>query len=49
VKPPEAARGRFHEFDFQGESGNRLYVMLRLANDKGEPGPYGPLFTIVIP
>jgi hypothetical protein len=42
-------RRRFHEFDFQGESGNRLYVMLRLVNDKGEPGPYGPVFTIVIP
>ncbi|MDR2494331.1 MAG: hypothetical protein LBD24_03810 [Spirochaetaceae bacterium] len=42
-------RRRSHEFDFQGESGSRLFVTLRLTNDKGDPGPYGPLATIVIP
>ena len=42
-------RRRNHDFDFDGESGNRIYFCLRLQNEKGESGPFGPISTIVIP
>jgi hypothetical protein len=38
------------EFDFpQTDSGKTIYFCVRFENAKGEPGPWGPLFSAVIP
>jgi hypothetical protein len=42
-------RRRRELFDFDGESGNRVYFCLRYENAKGEAGPFGPIFSVVIP
>jgi hypothetical protein len=36
-------------FDFEGESGNTLYVCMRYENQKGREGPFGPMLKAVIP
>jgi hypothetical protein len=37
-------------FDFaQGDSGKTVYFCVRYENTKGESGPWGPLFSAVIP
>jgi hypothetical protein len=40
---------RKHVFDFEGDSGKTVWFCLRYENEKGDPGPYGPLFSAVIP
>lgn len=35
--------------DFEGESGNRVYVCLQYENKKGKTGPFGPIFHAFIP
>ncbi|MDR2184295.1 MAG: hypothetical protein LBO80_01305 [Treponema sp.] len=35
--------------DFDGESGNTVYFCLRYENSKGEAGPFGPVFSAVVP
>ncbi|MDR2185199.1 MAG: hypothetical protein LBO80_05960 [Treponema sp.] len=42
-------RRRRERFDFDGESGNRVWFCLRYENPKGEAGPFGPILTAVIP
>jgi hypothetical protein len=42
-------RRKNERFDFDGESGNRVYFCLRYENSKGEAGPFGPIFSAVIP
>ena len=36
-------------FNFEGCSGMTVYFCLRYENEKGEAGPYGPIFSAVIP
>ena len=36
-------------FDFDGESGCLVYFCLRYENSKGEAGPFGPIFSAIIP
>jgi hypothetical protein len=36
-------------FDFDGESGNRVYFCLRYENPSGGEGSFGPILTAVIP
>jgi hypothetical protein len=36
-------------FDFEGESGTRVYFCLRYENPSGEAGPCGPVLSAVIP
>ena len=45
----EFTRRQKHRFDWEGESGNTVYICLRYENEKGEPGPFGPLIHAVIP
>ncbi|MDR2516066.1 MAG: hypothetical protein LBC88_01645 [Spirochaetaceae bacterium] len=40
---------RNHRFEFQGESGNRIYICLCFENGKGVAGPWGPILTAIIP
>ncbi|MDR3131386.1 MAG: hypothetical protein LBU18_07545, partial [Treponema sp.] len=43
---------RDHLFDFDGESGNTVWFCLHYENAKGGgegEGPFGPLFSAVIP
>ncbi|MDR2629853.1 MAG: hypothetical protein LBC60_02910 [Spirochaetaceae bacterium] len=42
-------REKNHRFDFEGESGNRIYFCLRYENSKGGEGPFGPILSAVIP
>jgi hypothetical protein len=42
-------RRRKERFDFDGESGNTVYLCLRYENPKGEAGPFGPIQKAVIP
>jgi hypothetical protein len=45
-------RRKKERFDFDGESGNRVYFCLRYENAKGGKegeGPFGPILTAVIP
>ncbi|MDR2185128.1 MAG: hypothetical protein LBO80_05595 [Treponema sp.] len=42
-------RRKKERFDFDGESGNRVWFCLRYENPKGEAGPFGPILTAVIP
>jgi hypothetical protein len=43
-------RRRRERFDFnQTDSGKMAYFCLRYENAKGQPGPWGPLFSAVIP
>jgi hypothetical protein len=36
-------------FHLDGESGNTVYFCPRYENEKGEPGPYGPILSAIIP
>lgn len=36
-------------FNFEGESGNRIYFCLRYETASGKEGPFGPILTAVIP
>jgi hypothetical protein len=36
-------------FDLEGESGCTVYFSLQYENSKGEPGPFGPILSAVIP
>lgn len=36
-------------FNFDGESGNRIYFCLCYENSKGEAGPFGPILSAIIP
>ncbi|MDR2360512.1 MAG: hypothetical protein LBD85_04435 [Oscillospiraceae bacterium] len=36
-------------FDFNGESGSKVYFCLRYENSKGQSGPFGPVLSAVIP
>jgi hypothetical protein len=36
-------------FDFDGESGNKVYFCLRYENPKGDARPFGPILKAVIP
>jgi hypothetical protein len=41
---------RKERFDFeQGDSGKTVYFCIRYENSKGEPGPWGPIFSSFIP
>ncbi|MDR2184098.1 MAG: hypothetical protein LBO80_00295 [Treponema sp.] len=42
-------RRKKERFDFDGESGNTVYFCLRYENSKGEAGPFGPVFSAVVP
>ncbi|MDR2159307.1 MAG: hypothetical protein LBP23_04480 [Treponema sp.] len=45
-------RRKRHLFDFEGESGNTVWFSLHYENEKGGEegeGPFGPLFSAVIP
>jgi len=42
-------RRRRHQFDFMGESGNRVFISICYENSKGERGPFGPMMHAVIP
>jgi hypothetical protein len=42
-------RRKRHRFEFQGESGNRIYVCVRWQNGRGLEGPWGPILTAIIP
>jgi hypothetical protein len=45
-------RRKKERFDFDGESGNRVYFCIRYENAKGGPegeGPFGPILSAVIP
>jgi hypothetical protein len=42
-------RKKKHIFNFEGCSGMTVYFCLRYENKKGEPGPYGPIFSVTIP
>jgi hypothetical protein len=42
-------RKKKKRFDFEGESGSRVYFCLRYENGKGDAGPFGPMLSAVIP
>jgi hypothetical protein len=45
-------RRRKERFDFDGESGNKVYFCLRYENSKGRKegeGPFGPILSAIIP
>ena len=42
-------RKKKHLFDFEGDTGKTVYFCLRYENEKGEAGPYGPIFSALIP
>ena len=42
-------RKKKHIFDFSGDSGKTAWFCLRFENAKGASGPFGPLFSAVIP
>jgi hypothetical protein len=42
-------RRKKERFDFEGESGNRVYFCLRYETASGKEGPFGPILTAVIP
>jgi hypothetical protein len=42
-------RRKKERFDFDGESGNRVYFCLRYENPSGGEGSFGPILTAVIP
>jgi hypothetical protein len=45
-------RRKKERFDFEGESGNRVWFCLRYENSKGGKegeGPFGPILTAIIP
>ncbi|MDR2260454.1 MAG: RHS repeat protein [Azoarcus sp.] len=47
---PAAASPKRERMDFaQEESGKTIYFCVRYENAKGEPGPWGPIFSAVIP
>jgi hypothetical protein len=41
-------RKQKHIFDFEGDSGNRVFFCCRFENSKGEGGPFGPIFSAII-
>lgn len=45
----EFTRRKKHRFDWDGESGNTVYLCLRYENENGESGPFGPILHAVIP
>jgi hypothetical protein len=45
----EFTRRKRHHFDFDGESGNTIYIAPRYENEKGDAGPFGPIVHAVIP
>jgi hypothetical protein len=42
-------RRKKERFDFDGESGSKVYFCLRYENSKGQSGPFGPVLSAVIP
>jgi hypothetical protein len=43
-------RRKKERFDFdQGDSGKTVYFCIRYENSKGESGPWGPMFSSIIP
>ena len=42
-------RRQRHQFDFDGESGNEIFICLRYENSKGQVGPFGKIITAFIP
>jgi hypothetical protein len=42
-------RRKKERFDFDGESGRRVYFCLHYENSKGQSGPFGPIFSAIIP
>ncbi|MDR2359900.1 MAG: hypothetical protein LBD85_01280 [Oscillospiraceae bacterium] len=42
-------RRKKERFDFDGESGSKVYFCLRYENSKGQAGPFGPVLSAVIP
>jgi hypothetical protein len=59
MKPPKSAEElpfnrtthrKRESFTFrQGDSGKTVYFCIRMINSKGEVGPWGPIFSVVIP
>jgi hypothetical protein len=41
-------RKQKHVFDFEGDSGNRVFFCCRFENSKGEGGPFGPIISAII-
>jgi hypothetical protein len=57
AKPPETGevlgnsvftRKKKHVFDFDGDSGNRVFFCCRFENGKGDSGPFGPIISAII-
>jgi len=42
-------RRKRYKFDFDGESGNRIFICLCYAKSKRKLGPFGPMLKAVIP
>jgi hypothetical protein len=42
-------RRQRHRFDWDGESGNTVYICLHYENETGKPGPFGPIMQAIIP
>jgi hypothetical protein len=38
-------RKKKHVFDFDGESGNRVFFCCQFENGKGDSGPFGPIIS----
>jgi hypothetical protein len=54
AKPPETGevlgnsvftRKKKHVFDFDGDSGNRVFFCCQFENGKGDSGPFGPIIS----
>jgi len=41
-------RKQKHVFDFDGDSGSRVFFCCRFENSKGECGPFGPIISAII-
>jgi hypothetical protein len=41
-------RRRKERFDFDGESGSRVYFCLKYENPSGWEGPFGPILSAII-
>ena len=42
-------RRKTHLFEFTGDSGSTAYFRIRYENGKGNSGPWGPMFSAVVP
>ncbi|MDR1566020.1 MAG: hypothetical protein LBS48_01895, partial [Treponema sp.] len=44
-----STRRKRERFDFDGESGNRVYFCMRSVTGSGKEGSFGPILSAVIP